>query len=80
MGIDIGSKINGYFGDAAITVPIGKITENDEKLIKCAKETLFKAIEFIKLVSDSKLLVTSRRFDTFFRLCPLKDYCGPRHR
>jgi methionyl aminopeptidase len=77
LGIDIGSKINGYFGDAAITVPIGKITENDEKLIKCAKETLFKAIEFIKvgvrLKALSKLLEDSIRS---FGFVPLKDYCG----
>ena len=35
LGLDIGSKLDGYFGDAAITMGIGKISKEDEAIINC---------------------------------------------
>ena len=32
LGIDIGSEIDGWYGDAAITMPIGQISKEDQEL------------------------------------------------
>ena len=32
LGLDIGTEIDGWYGDAAITMPIGKISKEDEDL------------------------------------------------
>ncbi|QOG11867.1 type I methionyl aminopeptidase [Arcobacter sp. FWKO B] len=48
LGIDIGSEIDGWYGDAAITMPIGKISSEDQKLIDCSYDTLMYAIGIIK--------------------------------
>jgi methionyl aminopeptidase len=77
LGIDIGSKVDGYFGDAAITMPIGKISEIDKKLIDCSRDTLFRAIEAIeagmRFKTLSKILEDSI---LSYGFVPLKNYCG----
>ncbi len=45
LGIDFGVLHNGYYGDAAITVPIGEIPEAISQLLKVAEESLYKGIE-----------------------------------
>ena len=49
IGYDIGTNLDGWFGDAAITVGVGKISVEDEKLIACAKDSLYEAIDSIKV-------------------------------
>ncbi|MCF6331532.1 MAG: type I methionyl aminopeptidase [Sulfurimonas sp.] len=77
IGYDIGVELDGWFGDAAITVGVGKISEDDEKLIACAKDTLYEAIDSIKQGMRFKELsfvlensIRSRGF------VPLYDFCG----
>ena len=41
LGLDIGTEIDGWYGDAAITMPIGKISKEDEELIACSKDALY---------------------------------------
>ncbi len=45
VSIDFGVEYDGYFGDAAITVPVGKISAIAEKLIKVTKEALYEGIK-----------------------------------
>ncbi len=45
VSIDFGVEYDGYFGDSAITVPVGKISEKAEKLIRITKEALFEGIK-----------------------------------
>jgi len=77
IGYDIGTELEGYFGDAAITVGVGKISEEDEALIACAKETLYEAISSIKqgmrFKELSLILEESIRSKGFV---PLYDFCG----
>jgi methionyl aminopeptidase len=77
LGIDIGSKLDGYFGDAAITMAIGEISEVDQRLIECSKTSLFNAIDAIKagvrFKELSKILEDSIKS---FGFVPLKNYCG----
>jgi methionyl aminopeptidase len=48
VGLDLGVNFQGYFTDAAITVPVGKISTQDQKLISAAKEALEKALAQVK--------------------------------
>jgi len=44
VSIDTGVKLDGYYGDSAITVPIGEISEQTKKLLKVTQESLELAI------------------------------------
>lgn len=41
LGIDMGVLYNGYYGDAAITVPIGTISKEAERLVKITERALY---------------------------------------
>ncbi len=77
IGYDIGTELDGYFGDAAVTVGVGKITQEDEALIACAKETLYHAIQEIKegmrFKELSLILEESIQSHGFV---PLHNFCG----
>lgn len=45
VSIDIGSKLRGYYGDQAITRIVGEISEQEQKLLRVTRESLFKGIE-----------------------------------
>lgn len=45
ISIDCGAILNGYHGDAARTLPVGKISEEAQKLIDVTKESFFKGAE-----------------------------------
>ncbi len=48
VGLDFGAIIDGWYGDSAITVPIGKISSEAELLIKTTRECLEKGIAAVK--------------------------------
>jgi len=77
IGYDIGTELEGWFGDAAITVPVGKIDKQDELLIACAKESLYEAIDSIRVGMRFKelsaVLEKSIRSKGFV---PLYNFCG----
>jgi len=77
LGLDLGTKIDGYFGDAAITMPIGKISKEDEALISCSKDALYHAIENIKVgMRFKELTALLESFITARGYVPLRDFCG----
>jgi len=77
LGLDLGTKIDGYFGDAAITMPIGKISKEDEDLIACAKDSLYHAIENIKVgMRFKELSHILEKFILARGYVPLRDFCG----
>ncbi|MGN7471742.1 type I methionyl aminopeptidase [Brevibacillus sp. SAFN-007a] len=45
ISIDIGAQFQGYHGDSAWTYPVGKISAENEKLLRVTEESLFKGIE-----------------------------------
>ena len=45
ISLDLGAKLNGFYGDAAITLPVGDIGSKAKELLKVAKEALYKGIE-----------------------------------
>jgi methionyl aminopeptidase len=45
ISLDLGAKLNGFYGDAAITVPVGNIGNKVEKLLRVTEGSLYKGIE-----------------------------------
>lgn len=45
IGIDCGATLQGYVGDAAVTVAVGKVSEEVEKLLEVTRQSLYQAIE-----------------------------------
>lgn len=45
VSIDVGAKLNGFYGDGAYTFPVGKVSEEAEKLLKVTEEALYRGIE-----------------------------------
>ncbi len=77
LGLDIGSNLDGYYGDAAITIPIGEITQADQQLIDCSKDALYYAIDSIHVGMRFKEL--SKILEDFIQergYVPLRDFCG----
>jgi methionyl aminopeptidase len=44
IGLDLGVIVDGYYGDAAITVPIGSISQAIQRLLAVTEEALYKGI------------------------------------
>lgn len=44
LSMDFGVELSGYFADAALTVPVGKIPPQREKLMRVTRESLDRAI------------------------------------
>lgn len=45
ISIDFGVEIDGYFGDSALTLSVGKVNEEAEKLMDTTRRALFAGIE-----------------------------------
>jgi len=77
IGYDIGTELEGWFGDAAVSVPVGTVTEEDLALIACSKDTLYHAIGEIKQgmrFKELSLLMEEFIIDRGF--VPLYNFCG----
>lgn len=48
LSIDCGVKINGRCGDAALTIPIGEVDNQKDRLLRYAKRALYEGISIIK--------------------------------
>jgi methionyl aminopeptidase len=44
ISIDVGTIVDGFYGDAAITVPVGAITPEAERLLRVTEESLLRGI------------------------------------
>lgn len=49
VSLDVGVEANSYYGDAAVTLPVGKISPTAEKLLEITKEALAKGIEQMQI-------------------------------
>jgi methionyl aminopeptidase len=48
LSVDMGAKLDGYYGDSAVTVPVGMVSPEAAKLLRVTEESLSKAIEVVK--------------------------------
>jgi methionyl aminopeptidase len=49
ISVDCGAKLNGFVGDAAFTVGVGKISDEAEHLIEITKRALFEGISKMRI-------------------------------
>jgi methionyl aminopeptidase len=49
ISLDIGAYYKGYHGDAAKTHGVGKITQEDEKLIEVTRQSFYEGLKFARL-------------------------------
>jgi methionyl aminopeptidase len=48
VSIDMGAKLDGFFGDCAVTVPVGKVTPQARELLRVTEEALFRGIDRVR--------------------------------
>src|SRR6188508_1184265 len=48
VSIDTGVKLDGYYGDSAVTVPIGEVGEETKKLLEVTQQSLELAIDRVR--------------------------------
>ncbi|NLT95726.1 MAG: type I methionyl aminopeptidase [Clostridia bacterium] len=77
ISIDIGAVINGYYGDAARTLPVGTISDDALNLLKVTEEALYKGIEQVKVgnrLSDISHAIQSHAEKNGYSV--VRDYVG----
>jgi len=55
VSVDVGAMLDGYYGDSAVTLPVGHVSEEAAMLLRVTEEALYKAIDKVKVggrVSD----------------------------
>jgi methionyl aminopeptidase len=48
ISIDVGASLEGYFGDSAVTLAVGRVSEEAARLLRVTEESLYKAIDVVK--------------------------------
>jgi methionyl aminopeptidase len=49
ISLDMGVRLNGYFGDSAVTVPVGRVSDEAATLLRVTQESLEKGIAQVRL-------------------------------
>ena len=55
ISLDMGVKLDGFYGDSAVTVPVGQVSDDVQRLLRVTQEALQKGISQVRLggrVSD----------------------------
>ncbi len=77
LGLDIGTIVDGYYGDAAITMGVGEISKENQKIIDCSKNALYEAIDSIKVgMRFKELSYILQEAIIGAGYVPLRDFCG----
>lgn len=77
LSIDFGILKNGFYGDAAITIPVGTITHEEQKLITTTEECLSKAIDVAQVgnfTGDIGYVIQKHAENNGFSV--IKDFVG----
>jgi methionyl aminopeptidase len=77
LSLDFGVIYEDYYGDAAITLPIGRISEEAEQLLRVAEEALYLAIDRAR--PENRLLDISaaiQRHVESHRFSVVRDFVG----
>jgi methionyl aminopeptidase len=49
ISLDMGVKLNGFYGDSAVTVPVGRVSDEAATLLRVTRESLEKGIAQVRL-------------------------------
>ena len=77
ISLDIGSIVDGYYGDSAKTHPVGDVTEEDLRLIAVTRQSFYEGIKFAKegfRLSDISHAVQTYVEDNGFSV--VRDFVG----
>ncbi|WP_456395700.1 type I methionyl aminopeptidase [Desulfurobacterium sp.] len=77
VSLDFGVIKDGFYGDVAITFPVGKISENAERLLRVTKQSLYKGIE--QALPGNKLIDISKAVQRYVEghgFSIVRDYAG----
>jgi methionyl aminopeptidase len=48
LSLDMGAKLDGFFGDCAVTIPVGRVTPEAADLLRVTEEALFHGIDAVR--------------------------------
>lgn len=77
ISIDVGAEINGYFGDCAVTLPVGEVDPETQRLIQVTEQALYEGIK--KAVEGNRLSDISHAIQTYVEshgFSVVRDYVG----
>jgi methionyl aminopeptidase len=77
VGLDFGVIYDGFYGDSAVTVPIGDIPQEVENLLRVTEQSLYKAIEAAlpgNYISDVSSAVQRLAAANNFGI--VREFCG----
>ncbi|HQP48065.1 MAG TPA: type I methionyl aminopeptidase [Spirochaetota bacterium] len=77
IGIDVGVYYKGFFGDAAKTFIVGKVSRETELLLKVTEESLFKGIE--QCIVGNRISDISHAVESHvskFGFSPVREFVG----
>jgi methionyl aminopeptidase len=63
VSLDFGAIVDGWIGDVAVTVPVGKVSQEAQRLIDVTRESLYRGIEAAKV--GGKLVDISRAIQKY---------------
>jgi methionyl aminopeptidase len=49
ISLDMGVRLNGYYGDSAVTVPVGRVSDEAARLLRITRESLERGIAQVRL-------------------------------
>ena len=77
ISIDTGARLDGFCSDAAVTLGVGKVSDEAQRLMDITKKSLYKAIGQVKAgrrLGDVQHAVES--FAMLHNMGVVRDYCG----
>ena len=77
ISIDTGARLDGFCSDAAVTLGVGKVSDEAQKLMDVTKKSLYKAIGQVK--AGRRLGDVQHAVETFamqHNMGVVRDYCG----
>ncbi len=77
VGIDCGIDLEGYYSDAARSVPVGKVSPEVEKLLRVTKESLYRGVAAARLgnrINDISRAIEEHVSKEGFGI--VRPYCG----
>lgn len=77
VSMDLGALLNGYYGDSAITVPVGQVSEEAQRLLEVTQQALANGIEQAR--DGNRLFDISHAIQSWVEahgLSVVRDYVG----
>jgi methionyl aminopeptidase len=77
VSLDFGAIVNGWVGDVAVTVPVGRVSEEAQRLMRVTENALYRGISAIK--PGGKLIDISRAIQLYVesnRFNVVRGYAG----